>query len=94
MIWTILHARQQRRHGCKEQTFGVSGRRRGWDDLREWHRSICITMCKIDNQCEFDARSRAPKAGFLGQPKGIGCGGRWEGDSGRGVTRIRMANSC
>ena len=33
----ILHAGQQRRHRCKEQTFGLSGRRRGWDDLREQH---------------------------------------------------------
>ena len=32
---TILHAGQQRRHRCKEETFGLSGRRQGWDDLRE-----------------------------------------------------------
>ena len=32
---TILHAGQQRRH--KEQTFGLSGRRRVWDDLKEYH---------------------------------------------------------
>ena len=24
-----------KRHRCKEQTFGLCGRRRGWDDLRE-----------------------------------------------------------
>ena len=35
MVPTILRARQQRRHGCKEHTSGLSGRRRGWDDLRE-----------------------------------------------------------
>ena len=33
----ILHAGQQRRHRCKVQTFGLSRRRRGWDDLREYH---------------------------------------------------------
>ena len=22
---------------CKEQTFGLCGRERGWDDLGEWH---------------------------------------------------------
>ena len=33
----ILHAGQQRRHRCKEQTFGLSGRRWEWDDLREWY---------------------------------------------------------
>ena len=30
----ILHTGQQRKHRCKEQTFGLS-RRLGWDDLRE-----------------------------------------------------------
>ena len=35
MVPMILHAGQQRRHGRKEQTSGHSGRRRGWDALRE-----------------------------------------------------------
>ena len=26
---------QKKRHRCIEQTFGLCGRRRGWDDLRE-----------------------------------------------------------
>ena len=30
-----LYARQQKRHRSKEQTFGLCGRRQGWDDLRE-----------------------------------------------------------
>ena len=37
MLTTILYAVQQRRHRCEEQTFGLCGRRRGWDDLRDWH---------------------------------------------------------
>ena len=32
---TILHAGQQRRHRCKEQTFGLNVRGQGWGDLRE-----------------------------------------------------------
>ena len=32
-----LYVRQQKRHRCKEQTFGLCGRGRGWDDLGEWH---------------------------------------------------------
>ena len=35
MVLTILFTGQQRRHRCKEQTFGLGGRKRGWDDLRE-----------------------------------------------------------
>ena len=30
-----LYARQQKRHRCREQTFGLCGRGRGWDDLGE-----------------------------------------------------------
>ena len=33
----LLYARQQKRHRCIEQTFGLYGRGRGWDDLGEWH---------------------------------------------------------
>ena len=29
--------RQQKRHRCIEQAFGLCGRGRGWDDLGEWH---------------------------------------------------------
>ena len=29
-----LYARQKKRHRCIEQSFGLCGRRRGWDDLR------------------------------------------------------------
>ena len=30
-----LYARQQNTHRCIEQSFGLCGRRQGWDDLRE-----------------------------------------------------------
>ena len=35
MVTMTLYVRQQKRHRYKEQTFGLCGRRRGWDDLRE-----------------------------------------------------------
>ena len=35
MVTMTLYARQKKRHRCKEQTFGLCGTRRGWDDLRE-----------------------------------------------------------
>ena len=37
MVMITLYARQQRSHRCIEQTFGLCGRGRGWDDLGEWH---------------------------------------------------------
>ena len=35
MVMMTLYARQQKRHKYKEETFGLCGRRKGWDDLRE-----------------------------------------------------------
>ncbi|KAB0344313.1 hypothetical protein FD754_021239 [Muntiacus muntjak] len=37
MLTITLYARQQKRHRCIEQTFGLCGRGRGWDDTGEWH---------------------------------------------------------
>ena len=54
--------RVQRRYRHKEQTFGHSGKRRGWDDLREEHGNIYITIHKTDSQWEFN---RECKAGAL-----------------------------
>ena len=35
-----LYVREQKRHRCIEQSFGLCGRGRGWDDLGEWHRNM------------------------------------------------------
>ena len=35
MVNNDPNVRQQKRHGCKEQSFGLCRRRRGWDNLRE-----------------------------------------------------------
>ena len=51
-------------------------RRQGWDDLREQHWNMYITRCKADDQCMFDAWSRASKAGTLGPPREMRWGGR------------------
>ena len=37
MIMIILYVRQQKRHRCVGQSFGLCGRVRRWDDLGEWH---------------------------------------------------------
>ena len=76
---TTLYARQQKRHRCKEQTFGLCGRRWRWGDLKEKHWNTYITICKIDDQRKSDAWGRAFKAGALRQPRGMGWGRRWEG---------------
>ena len=85
MVMMTLYVRQQKRHRYKEQTFGLCGRRWGWDVLREQHWNMYITICEIDHQSKFDAWNRALKAGALGIPRGMGWGGRWEGVSGWGT---------
>ena len=92
MVTMTLFTRQQKRHRCKEQTFGLCGRRQGWDDLKEAHWSMYIIICEIDRQSRFDAWVRVLRAGALGWPWGMGWGGRWEGGS--GCTCTPMADSC
>ena len=37
MVMITLYVRQQKRHRCIEQNFGLCGGGGGWDDLGEWH---------------------------------------------------------
>ena len=37
IVMITLYERQQKRHRCIEQSFGLCGRGRGCDDLGEWH---------------------------------------------------------
>ena len=55
MVMMTLYVRQQKRHRYKEQTFGLCGRRQGWDDLREQHLNMYVTTCEKDEQPKFDA---------------------------------------
>ena len=55
MVTTTLYARQKKRHRYIEQTFGLYGRRRGWDDLRQQHRNMYIIKCETDRQSRLDA---------------------------------------
>ena len=77
IVTATLHVRQQKRHRYKEQTFGLCGRRRGWDDLQEQHWNMYITICETDDQSKLNAGNRALKARALGQPRGMGCGEGW-----------------
>ena len=55
MVKMTLYTRQQKRQRCKKQTFGLCGRRRGWDDLREQHQNMYIMKCETDRQSRLDA---------------------------------------
>ena len=46
MVTITLYAKQKKRHRCTEQTFGLCGRRRGWDDSREQHQNSVLSRVK------------------------------------------------
>ena len=42
MVTITLYAKQKKRLRCIEQTFGLCGRRQGWDASREEHQNMYI----------------------------------------------------
>ena len=85
MVTITLYVRQQKRHRCIEQSFGLYGRGQGWDDLGEWHSNMYIIIWETNRQSRFDAGYRKLGAGALGWPRGMVWGGRWEGGSAWGT---------
>ena len=98
MVTITLYARQKKRPRCTEQTFGLCGRRRGWDVSREQHRNMCIIKGETTHQPQVGCMRQVLGAGALGRPrgitKGIGWRGRWEGGIRMGNTCKSMADSC
>ena len=85
MVTITLYTRQQKRHWCIEQSFGLCGRRRGWDDLGEWHWNTYNIIYETSRQSRFNARYWMLGAGALGRPRGIVWGGKREEGSGWGT---------
>ena len=81
MVTIRLYAKQK-----ETQTFGLYERRRGWGDLREQHRNICIIKCETDHQSRLMHETSA--RGW--------CPGNTQRDGmGREVGRgFRMGNTC
>ena len=80
MVTITLYARQQKRHRCMEQSFGLWGEGEGG---MIWENSIetCILSCETDRQSRFNAWDRVLRAGTLGWPRGMRWGGKKEGGS-------------
>ena len=85
MVTITLYTRQQKRHWCIEQSFGLCGRGRGWDYLGEWHWNTYNIIYGTSHQSRFDARYWMLEAGALGGPRGMVWGGRREEGSGWGT---------
>ena len=81
--WTYLQGRNRRRH--RKQTCAHSGEKRGWDELREWHWNIYITICKIASGKLL--YNKGSSTGCSVTTYRVGWGGWWEGGS-RGKGRM------
>ena len=66
MVTITLYARQQKIHGCIEQSYGLRGRGQGWDYLEEWLQNMCIIIWEMNRQSRFDARYWMLGASALG----------------------------
>ena len=71
---------RKKRHRFIEQSFGLCGRRRGWDVSREQHRNIGWNRSPAQVGCMRQVLG----PGALGRPRGSGSRGRWEGGLGWG----------
>ena len=85
MVMITLYTRQQKRQWCIEQSFGLCGRGRGWDDLGEWHWNMYNIIYETSCQSRFNARYWMLGASALGRPRGMVQGGRMEEGSGGGT---------
>ena len=82
MVMITLYAKQKKRHRGTEQTFGLCGRRRGWDVSREQH---VYYLGWIRSPAQVGCMRQVLRPGALGRPRGIGWRGRWEWGSGGGT---------
>ena len=91
IVTITLYANLKKRHRCIEQTFGLCGRRRRWDDLREQHQNMYTIKCETDHQSRLDAWDKCSGLVHWDDPE------RWDGEGGgfrMGNTYTPMANSC
>ena len=66
MITVTLYVGQQKRQRYIEQSFGLCGRGRGWDDLGEWHGNMYNIIYEMNRPSRFDAGHRMLRAGEPG----------------------------
>ena len=93
MVMITLYARQKKRHRCIEQTFGLYGRRRGWDDMREQHQNMYIIKCETDHQSRLGDETSV-RAWCTGMTQRDELGRVVGGGIGMGNACKSMADSC
>ena len=93
MVTITLYARQKKRHRCIEQTFGLYGRRRGWDDLREEHETCILSSVKHVTSPGWTHETGA-RGWCTGMTQRDGMGREMGGRFRMGNTCKSMADSC
>ena len=93
MVMITLYAGQKKRHRCIEQTFGLYGRRRGWDDLREQHQNMYIINVKQITSPDWMHETSA-RAWCTGKTQRNRMEREVGGGIGMGNTCNSMADSC
>ena len=81
MVMINLYEKHKKRHRYAEETFGLCGRRRGCDVLREQHRTCILSSVKQITSPGW-MHETSGQGCALGRPRGMGWRGRWEGGSG------------
>ena len=91
MLWEIsgemitLYAKQKKRHRCTKQTFGLCGRRWGWDVSREQHQNMYIIYSETGHQPRWDAWDKCLGLVHWEDPEESGGEGGGRGGSGWGI---------
>ena len=80
MLMITLYAEQKKRHRCTEQTFGLCGRKQGWDVSREQHRNMYIISSETDHQPRLDAWDKCSGLVHWEDPEGLDREGGGRGD--------------
>ena len=86
MVTMTLYARQQKRHRCKEQTFGLCGTRRGWDDLRNSLETCILSYVKWIANPGSMHETGCSELVHWDDPEG------WDGEG--GGKGFKMRNTC
>ena len=87
-VTMTLYVRQQKRHRCKEQNFGLCGRRRGWDDFENIIETCILSYVK--QIASIGLMHETVCSGLVHQDDPEG----WDGRVRMGNTYAPMADSC
>ena len=88
------YARQQKRHRCKEQSVGLYGRGRGWDDLGEWHWNMYNIYIWNESPVQVRCMILVAWGWCTGTIQRHGTGREERGAFRMGNTCIPVADSC